>query len=157
MQSGDWPGLSETQPGKVPDVQLPGRGIDLIDSEHDRPPGPHQQARHVGVRLRRPDRHVHNKQNSVSFFDRLESLRGYQLVEHHAADLPASRVDEGEVAPHPLGLERLTVAGDARSFLDDRLATSEYPVHKGGLAHVGPPDDRHHGPFAAHLRNVIWR
>src|SRR5262249_53918468 len=58
--------------------------------------------------------------------------------------LPAAGVDQGEGAPAPGGVIGHPVAGDAGCVLHHRLAAAENPVNQGGLANVGPADDRDH-------------
>ena len=74
------------------------------------------------------DCHVHYEQDHVGLLDGAARLGRDQFVELLAPGLPPSSVDQGEVAPGPVGLEDLAVAGHTRVLLHDGLATPDDPV-----------------------------
>ena len=144
MQRRDRPRLGKTKPRKLPDVSVPGIVVDFVDGQDDRAAGPHQEPGHVRVLFGRTDGHIHNEQDRIGLLDSPLSLRRDELVESHPADLPAARVNEGEVPTYPFGVQGLAVTGHAGAFLDDGLSSAQYPVYERRLADVRSPDDCHH-------------
>ena len=67
------------------------------------------------------------------------------VVERGALRDPAPGVDQRERHALPVGVDELPVAGDAGLLLHDRDSLPHDPVDEGGLADVGPADDRDGG------------
>jgi len=55
--------------------------------------------------------------------------------------LIAGSVDDGEVEAQKMSLALAPVAGDAGLVIDQRQLLADQAVEKGGLAHIGPPDN----------------
>ncbi len=68
--------------------------------------------------------------------------------------LPASRIDEDEVLPCPVGVELSPVPGYTRLLLDDGRARPDDPIDQGRLPDIGPANHRHDGQSAHRCSGV---
>src|SRR5699024_2423800 len=90
------------------------------------------------------DVRVDHEHHHVGQGDRDLGLFGDAVGDALDPVLPATGVDQPEVATGPLGLVEHPVAGHPGGALDHGLAASQDAVDQGGLADVGTTDDGHH-------------
>ena len=121
------------------------------------PAGSAQQRGDLGVLLGDADGGVDDSRTTAASRDGPLGLGADLAVEAVAAGQPAAGVDDGELAPGPLGVEELAVPGHARALLDDGLPPADDAVDQGGLADVGPPDDGDQGRPACGRAALIGR
>ena len=152
VQRAHRPGLPEPECPQRRRGRLARRVVHLVRRDHHRLARAPQHRGDGIVGVGDADGHVHDEQHRVGRLHRQPGLRGHLLGEGAAGlpglgtgkRLPAAGVDQGEGAPAPEGVIGHPVAGDAWRVLHHRLAAAENPVDQGGLADVGPADDRQH-------------
>jgi len=137
-------------------VGLVARVVHLVGHQVERPARFHHQAvdhRVHGVHPRGGiDHHQHRRRLGQGHGRLLEDFAGdaFALVGQDAAG-----VHQAEPLAVPVHLAVEPVAGDARLVADDGAAGAHQRVEQGGLAHVGPADDHHHGECGSGHRHLV--
>ena len=120
------------------------RVIDLVSNEDDRLLAGAEHFDHALIGRGWAYGCVNHEEHGVGELDRDFRLESDAQVYALGIWLPASGVDERELALVPFGFVRDAVASHARLVFDDSLTTAQDAVHECRLSHVGSADDGQH-------------
>ena len=143
---GDGDHLPYREAVEVGDPVLAATAVHLVHRDHDGLAG---AAEHLGdVLVEAGDAlfRVHHEDDDVGLFDSELHLLDDLDLEGVSVGLQAAGVDQHEPLAIPFAVRIDAVAGDAGGRLLDGEALPGEAIEEGGLAHVGPPHDRHHAP-----------